>query len=158
MIGVNRVIDATLVALLAGCIFSDVRRRVIPNILCAAVAVLGLIAGLIEDPAAVIYPVLGGALLIVGGLALHRKGVLGGGDVKLMAALAIWLTPIEMGRFVLCTMMAGGVVGAGYLIAGFARRLRDKTAPAASGVPYALAIVVGFYFLRPDRVLLLLRA
>jgi len=153
MVSFDRVVDAALVALLAGCVLSDVRQRIIPNILCLGVAVLGVVAGLVEDPSAVIYPMLGGVLLFIGGLALHRKGVLGGGDIKLMAALAVWLTPIELGRFVLCTMMAGGVVGGFYLLVGLVRRLRDKSAPAASSVPYALAIVVGFYFLRPDRVL-----
>lgn len=146
--------NLALLALLAGSIFSDVTSRRIPNFLCLGVFLLGLVHGWILNPAGWIYSMVGCGVVFLGGLGLHQKKVLGGGDIKLIAALAIWLMPIELGRFVLSIMLAGGAVGAGYLLVGFFRRLKDKSAPAAAGVPYALAIVGGFLFMRPDVLML----
>lgn len=86
------------------------------------------------------------------GLVLHRKKVLGGGDIKLVASLVIWLTPIELRLFVLVILIAGGFVGIFYMGMGLLKRLFDPKAPIVSNVPYALAIVVGFLFLRPRLV------
>lgn len=86
---------------------------------------------------------------MIAGLVLHQKKVLGGGDIKLAAGLAIWLTPIELRLFFLVTLIAGGFVGLFYLGMGLVKRLFDPKAPIVSNVPYALAIVVGFLFLRP---------
>ena len=143
-------LNLALLALLAGSIFSDVTRRTIPNFVCVGVFLLGLVHAVLMSRTDWIYSLVGCALVFLGGLGLHKKKVLGGGDIKLISALAVWLTPIELARFILAIMLAGGVVGAFYLLVGFFRRLKDKTAPAASGVPYALAIVGGFLFMRPD--------
>lgn len=145
----EEVLDTALLVLLAGSIYSDVVRRTIPNFSCAAVFLLGLVQQIAVSPESWVYSVVGSVLVVLAGIGLHQKKILGGGDVKLIAALAVWLTPIELGRFALAIMAAGGVVGVGYLAVGFLRRLRDKTAPAAASVPYALAIVVGFLFMRP---------
>lgn len=145
----EEVLDTALLVLLAGSIYSDVVRRTIPNFACAAVFLLGLVQRITVSPESWVYSVVGSVLVVLVGIGLHQKKILGGGDVKLIAALAVWLTPIELARFALAIMLAGGVVGIGYLAVGFLRRLRDKTAPAAASVPYALAIVVGFLFMRP---------
>lgn len=145
----EEVLDTALLVLLAGSIYSDLVRRTIPNFACAAVFLLGLVQQIMMSPESWVYSVVGSVLVVLVGIGLHQKKILGGGDVKLIAALAVWLTPIELARFALAIMLAGGVVGIGYLAVGFLRRLRDKTAPAAASVPYALAIVVGFLFMRP---------
>ncbi len=146
------VLNLTLLALLAGSVFSDLTRRLIPNFVCLGVFLLGLVHGVLISPSQVVYSLLGCGIVLLGGLALHQKKVLGGGDIKLISALCVWLLPFELSRFVLAIMMAGGLVGACYLAVGFVRRLRDKQAPAAAGVPYALAIVGGFLALRPEMV------
>lgn len=143
-------LNTALLASLAGSIYSDVVRRTIPNLACAIVFLLGLVQQITTSPESWVYPVVGSFLAILVGIGLHHRKILGGGDVKLIAALAVWLTPFELGRFALAIMLAGGVVGVGYLAVGFLRRLRNKDAPAAAGVPYALAIVVGFLFMRPS--------
>ncbi|MDO8379269.1 MAG: A24 family peptidase [Phenylobacterium sp.] len=143
-------LNLALLALLAGSVFSDVTRRLIPNFVCLGVFLLGLVHAVLISTGDWIYSLVGCGIVLLGGLALHQKKVLGGGDIKLITALSIWLMPIELARFVLSIMFAGGLVGAGYLAVGFVRRLRDKTAPAAAGVPYALAIVGGFLVLRPE--------
>ena len=142
-----------LLGLLAGSVFSDVTRRTIPNMVCLGVFLLGLAHAVLFARPDWIYSLVGSVLVFLGGLGLHKKNVLGGGDIKLIAALAVWLTPIELARFILSIMLAGGFVGAWYLLIGFFRRLKDKQAPAAAGVPYALAIVGGFLVMRPDVLL-----
>lgn len=139
----------TLLALLAGCIFSDVRTRRIPNFACIGVAILGVIECLLDEPRDLPIRLLIAAGAMVAGLVLHRKKVLGGGDIKLVASLVIWLTPIELRLFLLVILIAGGFVGLFYLGMGLLKRLFDPKAPIVSNVPYALAIVVGFLFLRP---------
>lgn len=150
-------INDALVVMLATCIFTDITRRVIPNFICVGIALLGVLEAGMTDLSTVYQPILCSALIFIGGLALHQKKVLGGGDIKLGAALVTWLTPLEISRFVWATMAAGGVVGLFYMGMGFIRRLRDKSAPAVSSVPYALAIVTGFFFLRPERFVSVLR-
>lgn len=150
MVDLETALNLTLLALLAGSVFSDVTRRLIPNFICLAVFVLGLVHAVLISTGDWIYSLVGCGIVLLGGLALHQKKVLGGGDIKLITALSVWLMPIELARFVLSIMVAGGVVGAAYLAVGFVRRLSDKQAPAAAGVPYALAIVGGFLVLRPD--------
>lgn len=144
------VLNLTLLALLAGSVFSDLTRRLIPNFVCLGIFLLGLVHAVLISSGAWIYSLVGCGVVLLGGLGLHQKKVLGGGDIKLISALSVWLLPIELTRFVLSIMVAGGLVGAAYLAVGFVRRLRDKQAPAAAGVPYALAIVGGFLALRPE--------
>ncbi|MBN8612392.1 A24 family peptidase [Phenylobacterium conjunctum] len=142
-------IHGALLAMLAGCIFSDVKWRRIPNFLCLGIALLGLAETALDTPGATFGRLLISGALFVGGLALHQKKILGGGDIKLLAALSIFLAPIELRLFILLTLIAGGFVGLFYMGLGWLRRLRDKDAPLVSNVPYALAIVVGFIFIRP---------
>ena len=63
-------------------------------------------------------------------------GAMGGGDVKLITALSLWLPPIMFMDMLLLMAVAGGVVTALMLIE---RRLR---AGGAVEVPYGVAIAV----------------
>lgn len=81
------------------------------------------------------------------GLFLFSRNWLGGGDVKLLAALALWFDLDGFGRLMLFTMMGGGVVA---LLLIFFRRLLPV--PAGNGfaamrkrgpIPYGLAIAAG---------------
>lgn len=142
-------IHGALLAMLAGCIFSDVKWRRIPNFLCLGILLAGIAEVMLDTPEVMFGRILISVALFVGGLALHQKQILGGGDIKLLAALSIFLAPMELRLFLLLTLIAGGFVGLFYMGIGFLRRLKDKDAPLVSNVPYALAIVVGFIFIRP---------
>lgn len=143
---------AALAALcvLFGCAYSDVRDRTIPNVAVFGLAVLGLIEAAALQRADIVRTFLVAGLLFIGLMPLHRKGVLGGGDLKLIAALMLWLAPLQAGLFLLLVLASGGVVGLIFLVFG---RLRAWVVPNASpavSVPYALAIAGGFLAIRPD--------
>lgn len=86
-------------------------------------------------------------LCLAVGLFLFSREWLGGGDVKLLAALALWFDLSGAGQFLMFTMIGGGLVALA-LIAF--RRLLPATAGTGVAafrrrgpIPYGLAIAVG---------------
>lgn len=87
-------------------------------------------------------------LLCLGlGLLLFSRNWLGGGDVKLLAALALWFDLAGAGRLLLLTALGGGLVTLALMLI---RRLLPS--PAGTGfaamrkrgpIPYGLAIAAG---------------
>ena len=65
-------------------------------------------------------------------------GMMGGGDVKLAAALALWFSPASTLRFLVFMSIAGGVLT---LVVVGLHRLKKK--PGKPEVPYGVAIAVG---------------
>ena len=65
-------------------------------------------------------------------------GMMGGGDVKLAAALALWFSPASTVRFLVIMSIAGGVLT--LLVVGV-HRLRGKS--GRSEIPYGVAIAFG---------------
>ncbi len=129
-----------LALLLARAVHSDLARRRISNRTCLAVALLAVPwwSGLAPDPAAVLGRQLALALVVALPLVVpFGLRLLGGGDVKLIAALALWLPPGEIVPMLLSTALCGAAMG---LAAWLAARLRR--APVRP-VPYGLAIAVG---------------
>jgi prepilin peptidase CpaA len=70
--------------------------------------------------------------------AAFYAGMMGGGDVKLAAALALWFSPLSTVRFLIFMSIAGGLLT--LVVVGF-HRLRKK--PGKPQVPYGVAIAVG---------------
>ena len=65
-------------------------------------------------------------------------GMMGGGDVKLAAALALWFSPASTLKFLVLMSIAGGVVT---LVAIALHRLRKRT--GRPEIPYGVAIAFG---------------
>jgi prepilin peptidase CpaA len=65
-------------------------------------------------------------------------GMMGGGDVKLAAALALWFSPIDTLRFLVFMSIAGGVLTVLVMVA---HRLRSKE--GRPEIPYGVAIAIG---------------
>jgi prepilin peptidase CpaA len=79
----------------------------------------------------------GGALLLI----LYPRGGVGGGDVKLLAALGAWLgAEAAAGVFVY-----GALVGFVYAAWLLRRRKRD-TRVRENGIPYSVPLALGFTF------------
>jgi prepilin peptidase CpaA len=143
----------------------DLAKRRIPNLVTGTAAILGVLAQLVDR----------GGWSAVSGLAagavsvalLYRPwmaGGIGGGDVKLAAAVAIWVGLGSMIRYALAVAAAGGVVA---LVMYFSSRKAirqdvrtnltlaalQQTLPTVEGraagrasVPYGLAIAAGAAF------------
>lgn len=152
--------SAALSALLAGA-WWDLRERIIPNRLVGVVAASGFALCLLLRPDQAWINLLAACFLVIALGTLAHMRVMGGGDVKLLSAASLLFPPGQVGRLLLYTAVAGGVLSAAYLIA---RRIvrRRVIAGSASGaapdgwrsmeyariaadcpVPYALAILGG---------------
>jgi prepilin peptidase CpaA len=75
------------------------------------------------------------------GFMLFSRGLLGGGDVKLMAAISLWAGPDLALPFVFITGIAGGFIS----LAMIAPRLfvREGALLAGPPVPYGVAVAAG---------------
>jgi prepilin peptidase CpaA len=104
------------VGLLAVAAASDLATRTIPDQACIALALLGFGMRLFAGFTAVAVSVgVAVALFVLLALA-HSKGALGGGDVKLAAAVAMGLAPAQTYSFVVATVLAGGVLSLLHLL------------------------------------------
>ena len=95
-----------LVPLLAIAALLDLRQRRIPNWVAAAVGLLGGVALAATAPAALWQHALVALLMLVVGIAIWSRGWLGGGDVKLLAALGLWAGPDHVSSLLLATTLA----------------------------------------------------
>lgn len=134
--------------LVAAAAVSDVRSYRIPNVVPLALALAFLAAqALAGHWDAVPGAAAAGALALAFGWALQAGGVWGGGDAKLVAAIALWTGLADLPRFLLVTAFAGGGLALGYLILRYRarRRLADSTGGqrGPQHLPYGLAIAVG---------------
>ncbi|MAZ03547.1 MAG: hypothetical protein CMN56_10440 [Sneathiella sp.] len=95
----------------------DVFSRRIPNLLPLIIAALYLVqAGIAGDWAALPWHLLCGAGVLVVGIVIFSFGWLGGGDVKLLAALALWAGPDQLFLLLLMTCLAGGALAIVYVL------------------------------------------
>ena len=70
--------------------------------------------------------------------AAFFAGMMGGGDVKLAAALALWFPPLLTVRFLVLMSLAGGVLTLGILAWHRAKRREGRPE-----IPYGVAIAFG---------------
>ncbi len=105
-----------IVALLMVAAWRDVATRTIPDTISLLLAVTGGLARTIEGSSALAFSAGTALLLFVPLLIAFSRGLLGGGDVKLMTALAVGLAPLDCYRFVVATALVGGLLGISYLL------------------------------------------
>ena len=103
---------AALMTLLFLAALTDLRERRIPNWLNAGVAALYPVY-LLLSPVPVAWSGAVAVSLLVGlvGLMLFARELIGGGDVKLIAAISLWAGVDNFALFALVTTLTGGVVG-----------------------------------------------
>jgi prepilin peptidase CpaA len=102
-------------ALLLLAAWCDVATRTIPDGISVALAALGLATRAAEGAVPAGSSLLVAAGLFAAFLPLHARGAFGGGDIKLITALAVGLPPLSTLDFLVATVMAGGVLGLVYL-------------------------------------------
>ena len=130
-----------LAILLVAAAFIDVRTFTISNKLNAAVALLAPVywlsvalpiwphAAIQVGVAAGVFTVLAGAFYI---------GMMGGGDVKLAAALSLWFSPAATLKFLILMSIAGGVLTLALVAAHRIRRREGRPE-----IPYGVASAFG---------------
>jgi Flp pilus assembly protein protease CpaA len=93
----------------------DVATRTIRNEICLALALLG-IAGQLASPVQVAQSLTAAAILLLLLLVIYTRGWIGGGDVKLLVALAIGLPLLGVIQLLTITALAGGVLALVHLM------------------------------------------
>ena len=142
---------AFLAAMLVAAAWFDIRSRTIPNGLNLAIALLAIpfwwATGLSAWPDAALH--VGVAILVFGLFAgLFALGWMGGGDVKLVAAVALWL-PWQAVLLLLVLMSLAG--GALTLVMVARRKLAGGQQEIE--IPYGVAIAFGALWLIGQRFL-----
>ncbi|MXO84652.1 peptidase [Altererythrobacter aurantiacus] len=128
------------IALLVAAI-TDIRSRKIENRLVLAVAVVApafwWASGVSLWPGVAMQ--IGFALVVFAILyAIWSFGLIGGGDIKLLTAIALWTTPVPFLQMLMVMALAGGVLSIIFAILHFKRKRSDRIQ-----VPYGVAITVG---------------
>lgn len=119
---------ATLLLLLAAAA-SDIARYRIPNTIVYAIVAAFAVGAAFNLPwPAIGWSVLAGLGMFLLGAGLFALGLFGGGDVKLIAAMALWTGLADLPRFLLVMTAAGGLLGVMWMI----KRRRHRPALASS--------------------------
>lgn len=149
------VIANLLIAILAAALIvaalGDWRTRIIPNWLNGAIALLAIpfwwASGLSLWPEVAAQIAAGLTLFLLFALAF-RVGAMGGGDVKLVAALGLWLPVGATVKLLVIMSLAGGVLTLLMLV-----RQRVGRHEGAVEVPYGVAIAFAGMWLISERYL-----
>ncbi|WP_338699134.1 prepilin peptidase [Bradyrhizobium sp. 26S5] len=94
---------------------TDIAARLIRNEICLALVILG-IARQLADPMQVAQSLIIAAILLLLLLVIYQRGKIGGGDVKLLVALAVGLPLTGVVQLLTITALAGGVLGLVHLM------------------------------------------
>jgi prepilin peptidase CpaA len=93
----------------------DVATRLIRNDICLALALLG-IASQLPNSMQVAESLISAAILFLLLFVLYMRGGIGGGDVKLLTALAVGFPPTGVIQLLTITALAGGVLALVHLL------------------------------------------
>jgi prepilin peptidase CpaA len=139
-------LGAVTLALVA---YSDLRTRCIPNEFIVALLALACFRiALSGDPTAALYTLVASAALAVATFLLFWRGLLGGGDVKLMVASGFLIGYHDVLGFLVVMSVSGGLIAVAMLAGD---RLKARAAAplqeaqeksARLTVPYGVAISV----------------
>jgi prepilin peptidase CpaA len=157
--GFTEILLGLLAILLVVAAIIDIRTFTISNGLNATVALLAPVywwsVGLPLWPEAVIQVAV--AIAVFGALALaFYIGMMGGGDVKLAAALALWFSPAMTLKFLVIMSLAGGALTLLVLLIHKKRGnppLDAQGDPVRPEVPYGVAIAFGALWILAQRFL-----
>ena len=137
-----------LVAIIAAAA-EDAWRLRISNITCAVVLVTAIIAmGLHGFPLVLWQNVVVFIAVLALGTPLFASGQMGGGDIKLLACLGLWMNFTAAIWLVASTLIAGGLLALGFIVT---RPLRRRTKDERTGrrvsrnIPYGIAIAAGAF-------------
>ena len=137
-----------LAALLVAAAAEDAVRLRISNILCLGVFAAAIVAIIVQGPEISLWQnALVFAAILAAGTLLFGRGKIGGGDVKLLAALGLWCNLDAALIMMSGVFISGGVLA---LLVLAARTFAPAGASArvvvlkpGGGIPYGVAIAAG---------------
>lgn len=133
--------------LLAAAAIEDAVRLRISNLTCLGVLITAVIAmAMAGFDLGLWQNVVNFLVLLLVGTLLFATGKVGGGDVKLLAALGLWFSLAGGVRLVAAVFVAGGVLALLFILARVVRGGRVGRANRGASIPYGLAIVAGALF------------
>jgi len=139
------------VLLLAAAAEDAVRLR-ISNLIVALVLVGAIVAAMLAGPELALWKNLVVFLALLGiGTPIFAAGKLGGGDVKLLAAVGLWFDFAGALWMVLAVVLAGGLLALVILILrsfAWSEEIRRRVIllRPRGGIPYGVAIAAGALF------------
>ena len=142
---------AVLAAMLIVAAMGDLRTRTIPNWLNAAIALTAIpfwfFSGLSFWPGIASQVAVAMIVFVIFAVAF-RFGAMGGGDVKMIAAIALWLPMEAVLKLLVIMSLAGGVLTVAMLL-----RHKLSKSGAILEIPYGVAIAFGGFWLIGERFL-----
>lgn len=153
---ISHLFTGALVALLLAIIVYDARSYIIPNTFNALIVALFIVACMVL-PIPMLPALAAATAIFLLGLGLFALGLLGGGDVKLLAALSLWASWPGAGMLLVYTALFGGalvllilplrkVVPFVWFRLRPTRNLPTMLTPKAP-IPYGLAIAAAFFMM-----------
>jgi prepilin peptidase CpaA len=155
------VLTAAGIGLVVAAALRDLATRTIPNGIPLGLAVAGLTLRLQAGDA--MAGVVLALLILVAMVVLWLRGFIGGGDVKLLPAMALMLPPPDVGTYVFAIAFSGGILATFYLVLsvivrrpapGMRRGMPARLLKAEAwrvhrrgAIPYAVAIAAGGVFI-----------
>ena len=147
----SEVLVAILAAMLIVAAVGDLRTRTIPNWLNGSIALgaipFWVLSGISLWPEVALQIAVAGAVFGLFAIAFHF-GAMGGGDVKMVAAVALWLPAGAVLKLLVIMSLAGGVL----TLAMIARHRLAKSGNQLE-IPYGVAIAFGGFWLIGERFL-----
>lgn len=141
---------------------ADMATMKIPNtvsvVLVVACVVLALVFGMAWSTLAL--QLSAGIVMLLIGMGLFARGLIGGGDAKLFAATAAWTGWAQLFPYLLIAALAGGVLALAILLyrrielpeqlaaKPWLARLHD----AQQGIPYGVALAIGGLAVFPQTI------
>ena len=118
----------------------DIKYRKIPNVLCLITTIFCLIVAYQHHYLA--SSLLSSIVVLVGSMVLFYFNIMGAGDGKFAAALALAVPWQQLNIALFLTAVLGGVLAMFYLIK---YRLILRNTKQDPGLPYGVAIGLGFF-------------
>lgn len=136
-----------LFVLLTAAIQDSVQLK-ISNILVGAVLLMAIAAMLISGPVMAVWQNFAALALVLSiGTILFSKGILGGGDVKLLASVLLWADGFTAFKLISAIFICGGILALLIitlrLVAPASALQRVIVLRPKSGIPYGIAIAAG---------------
>ncbi len=156
MIEVQILAVGVALGLLAVAAAYDLAVRLIPDWISVTLALLGMATRLASGWLDLAFSIVTALAIFVLLFMAFSRNLLGGGDVKLVTALVLWLSPPSCYEFLVVTALAGGVLAMIHLAVrwlgpftaleaagGRFLRVELRRIRAGGPLPYGVAIMVG---------------